>query len=310
MPYSDGAIRLLRPSIKDLPQLTDRVSFLFLDRVRIEQGRTGLEAWSESPEKEVKRTAIPAATLALLALGPGTSISAPAMAVLFRSGTVVIFTGADGMIGYSSARSLATNGKWAAAQARLWVDQTHRKAIARRLYLYRFPEQAIPEGVSLDVLRGLEGQSVKQTYRAMAKAHHVKGFHRVTIDAQDPINVGLNRANSLLYGVALSVCSALCLNPALGFIHDGAAGALLYDLADVFKVRISIPVAFEAAEDNEPMKVLGDLLRKSLHRHKVLDEMFSMTQDLLAEGCIPHDGEDRLLGDGGFVPGLKNWHLE
>lgn len=310
MPYSDGAIRLLRPSIKDLPQLTDRVSFLFLDRVRIEQGRTGLEAWSESPEKEVKRTAIPVATLALLALGPGTSISAPAMAMLFRSGTVVIFTGADGMIGYSSARSLATNGKWAAAQARLWVDQTQRKAIARRLYLYRFPEQAIPEGVSLDVLRGLEGQSVKQTYRAMAKAHHVKGFHRVTIGAQDPINVGLNRANSLLYGVALSVCSALCLNPALGFIHDGAAGALLYDLADVFKVRISIPVAFEAAEDNEPMKVLGGLLRSSLHRHKVLDEMFSMTQDLLAEGCIPHDGEDRLLGDSGFVPGLKNWHLE
>ena len=310
MPYSDGAIRLLRPSIKDLPQLTDRVSFLFLDRVRIEQGRTGLEAWLESPEKEVKRTAIPVATLALLALGPGTSISAPAMAMLFRSGTVVIFTGADGMIGYSSARSLATNGKWAAAQARLWVDQTQRKAIARRLYLYRFPEQVIPEGVSLDVLRGLEGQSVKQAYRAIAKAHHVKGFHRVTIGAQDPINIGLNRANSLLYGVALSVCSALCLNPALGFIHDGAAGALLYDLADVFKVRISIPVAFDAAEDNEPMKVLGGLLRKSLHRHKVLDEMFTMTQDLLAEGCNPHDGEDRLLGDDGFVPGLKNWHLE
>ncbi|MHB1787099.1 MAG: type I-E CRISPR-associated endonuclease Cas1e [Acidimicrobiales bacterium] len=310
MSYSDGAMRLLRPSVADLPRLTDRISFLFLDRVRIEQGRTGLEAWSETPEKEFLRTAIPSATLALLALGPGTSISAPAMTTLFRSGTVVIFTGADGMIGYSSARSLAATGQWAAAQARVWVDLKQRKEIARRLYLFRFPDQNIPEEVSLAVLRGLEGQMVKQTYRAMAKQHHVQGFRRVTVGAQDPINVGLNRANALLYGVALSVCSALCLNPALGFIHDGAAGALLYDLADVFKVRVSIPVAFEAAEDDDPMKVLGRLLRKSIHRHRVLDEMFTMTQDLLAGGCISHDGEDRLLGDSGFVPGLKNWHLE
>lgn len=310
MSFSDGAMRLLRPSITDLPQLTDRVSFLFLDRVRIEQGRTGLEAWSEVPGEGFHRTAIPAATLALLALGPGTSITAPAMATLFRSGTVIIFTGADGMIGYSSARSLATTGKWAAAQARLWTDLTQRRAIARRLYLLRFPEQPIPEGVSLDVLRGLEGQSVKQTYQAMAKAHHVKGFRRVTVGAQDPVNVCLNRANSLLYGVALSVCSALCLNPALGFIHNGASGALLYDLADVYKVRISIPVAFEASEDEDPMKALGTQLRRALFKHRVLDEMFTITQDLLAQGCTLHDGEDRLLADDGFVPGLKNWHLE
>lgn len=310
MSFSDGAMRLLRPSIVDLPQLTDRVSFLFLDRVRIEQGRTGLEAWAEKAEEGFQRTAIPAATLALLALGPGTSITAPAMATLFRSGTVVIFTGADGMIGYSSARSLAATGKWAAAQARLWVDLTERRTIARQLYLLRFPEQSIPEGVSLDVLRGLEGQSVKQTYQTMAKTHHVKGFHRVTVGAQDPINVGLNRANSLLYGVALSVCSALCLNPALGFIHNGASGALLYDLADVFKVKISIPVAFEAAEEEDPIKALGGLLRSSIVKYGVLDEMFTMTQDILAKGCTPHDGEDRLLGDNGFVPGLKNWHLE
>ena len=310
MSFSDGAMRLLRPSITDLPQLTDRVSFLFLDRVRIEQGRTGLEAWSEVPGEGFHRTAIPAATLDLLALGPGTSITAPAMATLFRSGTVIIFTGADGMIGYSSARSLATTGKWAAAQARLWTDLTQRRAIARRLYLLRFPEQPIPEGVSLDVLRGLEGQSVKQTYQAMAKAHHVKGFRRVTVGAQDPVNVCLNRANSLLYGVALSVCSALCLNPALGFIHNGASGALLYDLADVYKVRISIPVAFEASEDEDPMKALGTQLRRALFKHRVLDEMFTITRDLLAQGCTLHDGEDRLLADDGFVPGLKNWHLE
>ena len=232
------------------------------------------------------------------------------MTTLFRSGTVVIFTGGDGMIGYSSARSLASTGRWAAAQARVWVDLNQRKEIARRLYLFRFPEQDIPEGVSLSVLRGLEGQRVKQTYRAMAKQHRVQGFRRVTVGAEDPINVCLNRANSLLYGVALSVCSALCLNPALGFIHDGAAGALLYDLADVFKVRISIPVAFEAAKDDEPMKVLGRLLRESLHRHKVLDEMMGMTLELLAGGCIPHDGEDRLLNDIGFVPGQRNWNVE
>ena len=139
------------------------------------------------------RVAIPAATLTLLALGPGPSISAPAMATLFRAGTVVVFTGADGLIGYSSARPLSSTGKWAAAQARIWAGPQLRRDAAHQLYRLRYPSETIPSSASLAALRGLEGQRVKKLYSDMAPRHKVKAFRRVTVGAQHPVNVCLNR---------------------------------------------------------------------------------------------------------------------
>jgi len=45
MVYSDDALALQRPDLTALPRIGDQIAFLFLDQVRVEQGRTGLEAW-------------------------------------------------------------------------------------------------------------------------------------------------------------------------------------------------------------------------------------------------------------------------
>ncbi len=194
MGYSESAIQLQRPDLADLPRVQDRVAFLFLDKVRVEQGRTGLEAWSADPDGRPVRTVVPAAQLAVLCLGPGTSVTGPAMTTLFRAGTTVIFTGADGLIAYASARPLATDGRWAAAQAYLFTTSTARLAAARTLYQARFPSQPLPENVPLASLRGLEGHRVKSTYKLLAAQHGHPAFRRVTVGATDPVNVCLNRA--------------------------------------------------------------------------------------------------------------------
>ena len=310
MGYSDGAIQLQRPSLIDLPRIADRIAFLFLDRVKLEQGRTGLEAWSADDEGNPVRTVIPAAQLAVLCLGPGTSVTGPAMSTLFRSGTTVIFTGADGMVGYAAARPLATDGRWAAAQAHLFADPDARLRGARFLYQARFPDAHLPEGAPLASLRGMEGYRVKMTYRLMASRYKQPGFRRVTQGAKDPVNVCLNRANSILYGVALSVANALGLSPALGVIHQGSTGAFLYDLADVYKTTVSIPAAFEAAGEPNPGDCIGRLVRKHLHEQRVLPAMFELTQKLLGDLVEESSGIDQLLDDHGFVPGLINWSLQ
>lgn len=286
------------------------MAFLFLDKVRVEQGRTGLEAWSADPDGRPVRTVVPAAQLAVLCLGPGTSVTGPAMTTLFRAGTTVIFTGADGLIAYASARPLATDGRWAAAQAYLFTTSTARLAAARTLYQARFPSQPLPENVPLASLRGLEGHRVKSTYKLLAAQHGHPAFRRVTVGATDPVNVCLNRANSLLYGVALAVTNALGLSPALGVIHQGSTGAFLYDLADVYKTTVSIPAAFEAAAHPKPEDHIGRLVRKRLHEQRVLQQMFVLAQRLLADLVDQQDGTDQLLNDKGFVPGLINWSLK
>lgn len=307
--YSEGAIQLLRPDLTDLPRIGDRVAFLFLDKVRVEQGRTGLEAWSADEDRNPIRTVIPVAQLAVLCLGPGTSVTGPAMTTLFRAGTAVIFTGADGLVAYAAARPLASDGRWAAAQARVFANPDARLAAARILYQARFPNDALPDGAPLASLRGLEGHRVKSTYRLLAGQYKRPGFRRVTQGATDSVNICLNRANSLLYGVALAVSGALGLSPSLGVIHQGATGAFLYDLADVYKTTVSIPAAFGAAVQSKPEDHIGRLVRQKLHEQRILPSMLTLTQVLFAGFVDAEDGTDQLLDDHGFVPGLVNWSL-
>lgn len=311
MAYSDDALALRRPDLAALPRLDDRIAFLFLDQVRVEQGRTGLEAWGSDPTTgQPLRTSIPAAQLAVLCLGPGTSLTGPAMATLYRSGTSLIVTGADGVVATAAARPLTTDGRWATAQARLHTNLHLRLAAARTLYQARFPNQPLPSNVPLASLRGIEGHRVKSIYRTCAIQYKQPGFRRTTVGATDPVNIGLNRANSILYGVALAVTNALGLSPALGIIHQGTSSAFLYDLADIYKTSVTIPAAFEAATHAEPDHQLGRLVRARLHDQRVLPNMLAVTQQLLV-GVVDDlaPDSDLLLDDSGYVPGLKNWAL-
>lgn len=307
MGYSAGAVQLREPDLTDLPRVQDRVGFLFLDRVQVEQGRTGLEAWSKDADGVTTRLVIPAAQLAVLCLGPGTSVTGPAMSTLFRSGTAVVFTDARGLAATAVARPLASTGRWAAAQARVVCDPEARLRAARVLYEARFQGQALPPDAPLASLRGLEGHRVKAVYRAEAARWGVRGFRR-DVEGEDTVNGNLNRANSILYGVALAVTGAFGLSPALGVIHEGTSRAFLYDLADVFKPSVSIPAAFEAAA--RPGVPLGEAVRDRLHDQRVLERMVGLVPELF--GGVAGAGaveENRLFDGDGFVAGLKNWAL-
>ena len=60
--------------------------------------------------------------------------------------------------------------------------------------------------------------------------------------------------------------AALGCSPGLGFVHVGHDCSFVYDIADLYKAEITIPVAFEAAAQN-----VDDLERTV--RHRVRDEM-------------------------------------
>ena len=74
MGYSDDALDLRTSSPSELPRLTDRCLFLYVDRSRIAQDRTGVVAYSEDGRWELP---VPSAALAVVVCGPGTSITTP-----------------------------------------------------------------------------------------------------------------------------------------------------------------------------------------------------------------------------------------
>ena len=94
----------------------------------------------------------------------------------------------------------------------MWAEPAARHAAAVTLYRRRLPKEACIEGTPLRVMRGLEGRLVKTAYQRYARLLNQPGWRRRT-DSDDPVNQALNLGNSVLYGCALSVCSALAISP-------------------------------------------------------------------------------------------------
>lgn len=299
MSFSEQAIayRLIPPH--DQVRFSDRVSFLWIDRAQVRQDDTGIVAIlrRDTTEQTVDRIPlqIPAGGIALVVLGNGTSISQPAAVSLARCGTTLAFGGSGGLVTYSHAVPLTASAKWALAQARLVADHQASLEAARRLYAVQFGSAAPFLGASFDALRGVEGQMMKAAYRIEAAKNGVKGFRR-RYDAEDPVNTCLNIGGGILYGIAASACTALGLNPALGVIHRGNIRSMTHDLADLFKVTITIPTAFKvgARKLTDHLPIFRRELRDALERNEVLETMITTLQEILA----PHlHGHDQLAGD-------------
>ncbi|MDO4665076.1 MAG: type I-E CRISPR-associated endonuclease Cas1e [Actinomycetaceae bacterium] len=310
MAYSAEALAFAKVPVSEQVRLEDRVSYAYIEYARIVQDRTGVVALGTEDGNLFRKTVqLPVGGMAVLMLGPGTSISAAAMTSCTRAGATVIFCGGGGVPAYSHATPLSSSAKWAIAQAKVVSDPALQLAVAKKLYVKQF---GIPElgGATIRQLRGIEGQLMKRTYKELAQKYRVKGFRRDT-DAQDAVNVALNVCNSLIYGCAASVCAALGLNPALGVIHRGNVRALLFDLGDLYKPSVVLPAAFscylvQGEGDNfDSAKVASAArhkMRRELFRHGILPEMLAVTMGLFAP-YLPSRDDDRIVDDEGEVPG-------
>lgn len=82
--------RLAAPTVALLPRIGDSLSSLYLDIVRLHQDDTGVCAAITTKERGTELVYLPTEALSCLMLGPGTSITAQALATLARHGTTVV----------------------------------------------------------------------------------------------------------------------------------------------------------------------------------------------------------------------------
>lgn len=309
MVIRDETIRLQHPNLHALPRLEDQWSFLYLDEARIVQDDTGVVALLENDAGG--RVLLPVASIAAILLGPGTSITQAALATISRHGTTIAWVGADGTRTHGWAYGLTSSARWAEAQATLWANPNSRRDVAIAMYRRRFG--ALPPGTpTLQRLRGLEGQRMKQTYSLHARKAGIKFKRRYDpdkYDDADPVNQALTAANAALYGVALAAITAIGCHPALGFIHAGSIHAFAYDIADLYKAEIAIPAAFQAAGTDplQPGKTARRLVRHNIVRHQLLSRAVRDIQELLQPGLVQAaPGELLLYDDHGYAEGGRN----
>ncbi len=283
MEQADARRRLAAPTLAMLPRVADSLSFLYADIVRIVQDDTGVCAQVET-EDGVERVYLPTAAVSCLLLGPGTSITSRALTTFARHGTTVVCVGAGGVRCYAGIMPASLTTTWLEKQARAWADDAGRLAVAVRMYEQRFTEQ-VAAGTTLAQLRGLEGQRMKALYRLLAQQHRTGKFKRnydpANWQAQDPVNLALSAANTCLYGVVHAATLALGCSPALGFIHSGTQHAFVYDIADLYKAKATLPLAFSLHASNDPEADARRKLRDQFRLLKLLPKIVTDIQRLL-----------------------------
>lgn len=233
--------------LHELPKLSDSWSYLYVERCRVDQ-----EAKAIAVHDEKGRVPVPCASLSLLMLGPGVSITHAAVSVLADHGCLVVWCGEAGVRFYASGMGETRSAANLLHQARLWADKELRMKVVRNMYQRRFAEVFDPE-FTLQQIRGMEGARIRDAYAKAARETGVKwmgrSYRRRNWYESDPVNRALSAANACLYGVCHAGIVSAGFSPALGFIHTGKMLFFVYDIADLYKAEISIPVAFEIAAE-------------------------------------------------------------
>ncbi|MCK9520838.1 MAG: type I-E CRISPR-associated endonuclease Cas1e [Dehalococcoidia bacterium] len=232
-----------------LPRVRDSLTYLYLEQCRVEQ-----EAKSITVFDKRGSVAVPAAALSLLLLGPGATVTHAAIRTLAENGCMVCWTGEGAVRLYAHSTGETRSARNLIRQAALASDPGLRLQVINRMYRIRFAEE-LPQGLSLQQLRGREGLRVRQAYARASEESGVpwqgRFYDRSDWRRSNPINRALSTASSALYGICHAAIVATGYSPGLGFIHTGKMLSFVYDIADLYKAELSIPIAFRTVAESE-----------------------------------------------------------
>jgi CRISPR-associated protein Cas1 len=247
------------PDIVDLVRVEDRISFLYFEHCKINRADNAITVRDDEGT-----TYVPSATLSVLMLGPGASMTHDAMTMLGECGATVVWVGERGIRMYAFGKPLTHSSVLLQAQARLVTNTRTRLEVARRMYGMRFPGEDVSH-LTMGQLRGREGVRVRRVYKEWSEKTSVAWDRRTynpdDFDDATEINKALSAAHVCLYALAHSAIVAMGCSPGLGFVHTGHEKSFVYDIADLYKAEISIPVAFKTAAER-PMDIGAETRRK------------------------------------------------
>jgi CRISP-associated protein Cas1 len=285
------------PPPRPIP-IRERSSILFLEKGRLDV----LDGAFVLVDEKGVRVHIPVGGVVCLMLEPGTRVSHAAVALAARAGTLLIWVGEAGVRLYAAGQPGGARADRLLYQARLALDDEARLKVVRKMYAMRFNEEA-PARRSIDQLRGIEGARVRAMYKALATRYGVtwtgRDYDPHDWGASDTVNRSLSAATAALYGITEAAVLAAGYAPAIGFLHTGKPQSFVYDIADLYKFEIVVPVAFRVAaavQANRPLDgcrvsdPVGEVRRRcrdAFRRSQILTRLIPTIEEVLAASGLP-----------------------
>jgi len=260
-------------NLQELPRFADKLSYLYVEHAVVDRHDKAIAVHDADGT-----TFVPAASLGVLLLGPGTKITHEAVKTLAACNCQAIWSGEHGVRFYAHGIGGARHSRNLIRQARLVSNDITRLQVVVRMYCLRFDEQ-IDEGLTLQQLRGKEGIRVRQAYAEASRTYgvpwHGRAYKRDDWARADPVNRALSAANACLYGLVHAGILSGGYSPALGFIHTGKQLSFVYDIADLYKAEFTIPTAFAvtASAPTQLERSVRLTCRDAFHRGKLMQRI-------------------------------------
>ena len=274
-----------------LPKLRDSLTYLYVEHAVLERRDGALLVLQETG-----KTAVPVANLCLLILGPGTNVTHAAIKLLAENGCSVLWTGEDMEHFYAQGLGETRRAYHLLHQSELVSNPESRLKVVFRMYEKRFGRSLDPSW-TLDQIQGFEGVRMRTTYKEASRKYGVawngRNYDRQDWNNADPVNRALSSGNALLNGLCHAAIVSGGYSPALGFIHTGRQLSFVYDVADLYKARFTIPIAFETCAESSTIDVekrarqaCRDRFREEKLLHQILpdiDGLLQISEDYMNE---------------------------
>lgn len=306
--------------------VTQREQALLLERAKVFcDGQRVI--YRTSDDNLRKDFSIPHANLSILFLGQGTSITQEASRLLAEEGVYLAFTGTGGSPLHYGALTSYTSTAHFRRMLAAYVSEDLSVSLAKAMMetrieamlsggcdlacdlLKRFDEKGLErscktfrEGLkrsgSIQEILGHEGQFTKSLYSTFAKGSGMNDFTRDAGNEAEPgntaalVNSMIDHGNYLAYGFAGAALWALGIPPHLAVFHGKTrAGGLVFDVADMFKESIILPLAFHygVKGGHEAEKKFRSAVISSCQKNRTLAKIIENMNSLLPEERLgPH----------------------
>jgi len=296
--------------------LSKRANIFYLERAKVSVFNERV-IYRKEYDEEYLDFNIPDCNTSFLLLGKGTSLTDAAARALSKSGVVVGFCGSGGTPLHSindmtflfpadEYRPTEYCQKW----CQMWFNQEDKMKLAIRLQEVRYEnlinywsnnpylilnkiklenektnelkEKILNAKTEQNILLG-EAEFTRYLYKILRDGL-VLQFSRKQSSGNDKVNDFLDHGNYLLYGCAAVALHALGIPPAFPLVHGKTnRGGLVFDIADLLKDSIVLPLAFEMGSDIEKSnKDFRVELINRIQKEEVIDKMIATIKFLLS----------------------------
>lgn len=292
-----------------LTKVEDRISFLYIDKARIEQTEYGVCIIQGRNTIDV-----PITTINCIILGPGTSVTHRAIANIANAGCTVCFMGTDLSVFYTYGEPATHKSKNILTQMKFHENKQLHLQVVHRMYEIRYPNERL-KTKTVEELRGIEGRKVKERYAECAKEYGIdwngRQYQAGEFDTQDVVNKYLTALNHTLYAIVTAGLVTMGFSPMIGFIHTGHVQSFVFDIADLYKEAYTIPLAFKLAskypyDRNRMLTDFRKIITEEKLMSKIVKDLFGLFETKeSSEQSI--EAELQLWGDKKFGIFGKNY---